>query len=142
MAQRTPTHRADGPAVIFRGSRVAPRALMVGGALAATAAVGLGVGPASADQATWDRVAQCESTGRWDIVSRNGHHGGHGAPASRSVPVAQPAPAPAPVAGSLAVDGRFGPATTRALQGWAGVRADGSLSRSDIRAIQDHLNRG
>ena len=34
------------------------------------------------------------------------------------------------------VDGKFGPATTRALEGWVGVKQDGSLSTSDIKALQ------
>lgn len=200
MSQSAPTHRADGPAVLFRGARTAPRAVLVGGALAATAVVGIGAGSASADDATWDRVAYCESTNRWDIVSTNGHYGGlqfsrstwnayggqeyavtanlatkdqqiavarrvlagqgpgawacakragltresgdadrNAQPRGASAPAAAPAPvaAPAPArSGGLAVDGRFGPATTRALQSWAGVRADGSLSKDDIRAIQ------
>ncbi|MFC0674372.1 transglycosylase family protein [Brachybacterium hainanense] len=39
----------------------------------------------------------------------------------------------------LAVDGKFGPASTRALQKWVGVSQDGSLSRSDIRALQSKI---
>src|SRR5699024_2188783 len=50
-------------------------------------------------------------------------------------PANTPAPS-APSSGALVVDGKFGPATTRALQGWVGVSQDGSLSRSDIRALQ------
>src|SRR5699024_108481 len=42
----------------------------------------------------------------------------------------------APSSGALVVDGKCGPAATRALQGWVGVSQDGSLSRSDIRALQ------
>ena len=38
--------------------------------------------------------------------------------------------------GALAVDGKFGPNTTRALQGWIGVSQDGSLSSGDIKALQ------
>ena len=41
--------------------------------------------------------------------------------------------------GALVVDGRFGPATTRALQEWIGVDADGSLSTSDIKALQNKV---
>ena len=54
-----------------------------------------------------------------------------GAPAAP----AQQAAAPSSSA-SLVVDGKFGPATTRALEGWAGVSQDGSLSTSDIKALQ------
>ena len=38
--------------------------------------------------------------------------------------------------GALAIDGKFGPATTRALQGWVGTSQDGSLSTGDIKALQ------
>ena len=38
--------------------------------------------------------------------------------------------------GALVVDGKFGPATTRALQGWVGTSQDGSLSSGDIKALQ------
>ncbi|ATG56091.1 transglycosylase [Brachybacterium ginsengisoli] len=57
-----------------------------------------------------------------------------GAPAS-SAPAAPSKPS-APSTGALTVDGKFGPATTRALQGWVGVSQDGSLSTSDIKALQ------
>ena len=50
-------------------------------------------------------------------------------------PASTPAPS-APSSGALVVDGKFGPATTRALQGWVGVSQDGSLSTSDIKALQ------
>src|SRR5699024_5468736 len=54
---------------------------------------------------------------------------------NKGAPANTPAPS-APSSGALVVDGKFGPATTRALQGWVGVSQDGSLSRSDIRALQ------
>src|SRR5699024_1735126 len=41
--------------------------------------------------------------------------------------------------GALAVDGKFGPATTRALQGWVGTSQDGSLSSGDIKALQSKI---
>ena len=44
-----------------------------------------------------------------------------------------------PASGALAVDGKFGPATTRSLQGWIGVSQDGSLSTSDIKALQTKI---
>ena len=69
-----------------------------------------------------------------------------GAPAksapAASAPAAPKAAAPAPSAsksGDLVVDGKFGPATTRALQGWVGVSQDGSLSTSDIKALQSKV---
>lgn len=200
---RTPTHRAEGAPVLLKGSRLAPRtAAVVGGALAATAIVGAGGATAQADEATWDRVAQCESSGRWSVNTGNGYYGGlqfsrstwnefggqaYAATADKASkdqqiavarrvlasqgpgawPVcskkagltkttgdadrsAQPGygssgtkapadPAPSTSASSstkLVVDGRFGPATTRALQSWVGVTADGSLSTSDIKALQ------
>lgn len=75
-----PTHRADGPAVLFRGAAAssAPRtaALAVGSAIAASAVIGAGAGAAQADEATWDRVAQCESSGNWSIRTGNGFYGG------------------------------------------------------------------
>ena len=42
-------------------------------------------------------------------------------------------------AGDLVVDGKFGPKTTAALQGWIGVSADGSLSTSDIKVLQGKI---
>ena len=38
--------------------------------------------------------------------------------------------------GALVVDGKFGPKTAAALQGWVGVAQDGSLSTGDIKALQ------
>ncbi|WP_318152437.1 transglycosylase family protein [Brachybacterium huguangmaarense] len=74
---RTPTHRAEGAPVLLKGSRLAPRAAaVVGGAIAATAIVGAGGATAQADEATWDRVAQCESSGRWSVNTGNGYYGG------------------------------------------------------------------
>src|SRR5690606_3321021 len=37
---------------------------------------------------------------------------------------------------SLVVDGKFGPATTRALESWIGVTPNGYLSTSDIKVLQ------
>ena len=80
------------------------------------------------------------SNGVWDFRSNYStvkalqQHLNSGAPAKTA-----PAPAPAPSdpsAGTLVVDGKFGPATTRALQAWVGVSQDGSLSTSDIKALQ------
>ncbi|MEJ6542231.1 transglycosylase family protein [Brachybacterium paraconglomeratum] len=47
-----------------------------------------------------------------------------------------PAPEQPGTGAGLVVDGKFGPATTRALEGWVGVAQDGSLSTSDIKALQ------
>ncbi|MGO1900366.1 MAG: transglycosylase family protein [Brachybacterium sp.] len=64
-----------------------------------------------------------------------------GAPAaSAPAPSAPTAPAPsAPSSGALVVDGKFGPATTRALEAWVGVSQDGSLSTADIKALQSKV---
>jgi hypothetical protein len=77
-ARRTPTHRAEGAPVYFRGTRVAPKlAAATGGAVmvAGLGMAGAGVAEASTP-AVWDRVAQCESTGNWSINSGNGYYGG------------------------------------------------------------------
>ncbi len=67
----------------YRGRHRAPST--TGRALARTAIAGAVAGaplviavPAAqaAPDATWDRVAQCESGGRWDINTGNGYHGG------------------------------------------------------------------
>ncbi|WP_219419743.1 LysM peptidoglycan-binding domain-containing protein [Pseudonocardia nigra] len=66
----------------YRGRHRAPST--TGKAIARTALAGavagapLIVAPAAhaASDATWDRVAQCESGGRWDINTGNGYHGG------------------------------------------------------------------
>ncbi|WP_262426554.1 peptidoglycan-binding protein [Brachybacterium sp. Z12] len=76
------------------------------------------------------------SNGAWDFRSNYATvkalqtHLNSGAPAKSA-----PAPA-APRTGTLVVDGKFGPATTRALEQWVGVSADGSLSTADIKALQ------
>ncbi|MFJ5924925.1 transglycosylase family protein [Kitasatospora sp. NPDC092948] len=54
-------------AAIVAGSAVA--VLPVAGLLTATSAH-------AADASTWDKVAQCESTGNWSINSGNGFYGG------------------------------------------------------------------
>ncbi|HZG92420.1 MAG TPA: transglycosylase family protein [Pseudonocardia sp.] len=35
-----------------------------------------GVAPAVSDEATWERLAQCEATGNWSINTGNGYYGG------------------------------------------------------------------
>jgi hypothetical protein len=53
------------------------RALGVAAAGTVLAAPFLATGTASAaDGATWDRLAQCESTGNWSINTGNGYYGG------------------------------------------------------------------
>lgn len=67
----------------YRGRHRAPTS--TGRTLARTALAGAVAGaplviaaPAAhaAADSTWDRVAQCESGGRWDINTGNGYHGG------------------------------------------------------------------
>jgi nucleoid-associated protein YgaU len=56
-----------------------PRAAVGGAALVALTAAGIGVTAAPANAAsisTWDRVAQCESSGNWSINTGNGYYGG------------------------------------------------------------------
>ncbi len=52
---------------------------VLGVVAAAALTIGLGVGaaaPASAAGTVWDRVAKCESGGRWKINTGNGYYGG------------------------------------------------------------------
>ena len=69
----------------YRGRHRAPsKTDGAGRALARTALVGAVVGaplalaPAAlaAPDSTWDRLAQCESGGRWDVNTGNGYYGG------------------------------------------------------------------
>ncbi|MFG2698044.1 transglycosylase family protein [Kitasatospora sp. NPDC048407] len=54
------------------------RAAVVGGALLAAPVAGLVTAnsASAADVATWDKVAQCESSGNWSINTGNGFYGG------------------------------------------------------------------
>jgi hypothetical protein len=203
MNARPRTHRADQPAVLFKGSRMGRRiALATGGAVVAAGLTATGGVAASADDSVWNKVAQCESSGNWSINTGNGYYGGlqfskstwkafggtkYASTANKATkaeqiaiakrtlyaqgPGAWPtcgkkagltranggADANAQPAGSsgaasrgsertspgtgadLVVDGKFGPATTRALEGWVGVSQDGSLSTSDIKALQTRI---
>ncbi|MGO1977046.1 transglycosylase family protein [Brachybacterium tyrofermentans] len=81
-----------------------------------------------------------KSNGAWDFRTNSSTvkalqkylNGGGSAP---STPTGGTS-APSASTGSLVVDGKFGPATTRALEGWIGVSQNGSLSTSDIKALQ------
>ena len=56
-----------------------PRATVGGAALMALTAAGVGLTAAPANAAsvsTWDRVADCESSGNWSINTGNGYYGG------------------------------------------------------------------
>ncbi|MBB5832727.1 transglycosylase family protein [Brachybacterium aquaticum] len=66
-------------------------------------------------------------------AAKNAQPSGSSTAASRSTTTARTSPA---TSSKLVVDGKFGPATTRALQKWVGVKQDGSLSTSDIKALQ------
>ncbi|WP_329386803.1 transglycosylase family protein [Streptomyces sp. NBC_01351] len=60
-----------------RRSRTRALAGLVVAGIAAPAAVALVAQPAAAASAgTWDKVAQCESTGNWSINTGNGYYGG------------------------------------------------------------------
>ncbi|MFL0457489.1 transglycosylase family protein [Brachybacterium paraconglomeratum] len=202
---RTPTHRAPGRAVAFRGVRLAPKVAAATGSAVVVAGLGLvGTESATAGGTVWDDVAQCESGGNWSINTGNGYYGGlqfssstweafgggeyastaNQATKSEQIAVAQrtldqqgpgawptcgkragltranggadanaqpgrsssgssrDADRTSPASGALAVDGKFGPATTRSLQGWIGVSKDGSLSTSDIKALQSKVGAG
>ena len=74
---RTPTHRAPGRAVAFRGVRLAPKVAAATGGAVVVAGLGLvGTESATADGTVWDDVAQCESGGNWSINTGNGYYGG------------------------------------------------------------------
>ncbi len=56
-----------------------PRAAIGGAALVALTAAGVGITAAPANAAsiaTWERLAQCESSGNWHINTGNGYYGG------------------------------------------------------------------
>ena len=55
--------------------RVAAGALVVGAATGAAAILGPAA-PASAASVNWDAIAQCESSGNWQINTGNGYYGG------------------------------------------------------------------
>ncbi|MEO2095879.1 MAG: transglycosylase family protein [Brachybacterium sp.] len=202
---RTPTHRAPGRAVAFRGVRLAPKVAAATGGAVVVAGLGLvGTESATAGGTVWEEVAQCESGGNWSINTGNGYYGGlqfssstwkafggaeyastaNQASKAEQIAVAQrtlhqqgpgawptcgkkagltranggadanaqpgrsssgssrDADRTSPASGALAVDGKFGPATTRSLQGWIGVSQDGSLSTSDIKVLQTKIGAG
>ena len=57
-------------------ARFSVRALVVGVAAAALGAVGLTAPAHAASDETWNRLAQCESGGNWQINTGNGYYGG------------------------------------------------------------------
>jgi hypothetical protein len=58
-----------------RSLRLRPAGLAAVGAVVAAPFVGIGSASA-ADGATWDALAQCESSGNWAIDTGNGYYGG------------------------------------------------------------------
>jgi LysM repeat protein len=65
------------PSVPTSGATWRTRALAVGAGVAAAMAVGGMSSPAHAGtDAEWERLAMCESSGRWDINTGNGYYGG------------------------------------------------------------------
>ena len=57
-------------------STIIRRLIGVVAALALTLGIGLTAAPASAATTVWDKVAKCESGGRWNINTGNGYYGG------------------------------------------------------------------
>ncbi len=70
----TPKHRADTLSTPRRASRMAA-AGVAAGALVASPLLAVGPAEAASDR-TWNRLAQCESGGRWHINTGNGYYGG------------------------------------------------------------------
>ncbi len=72
MARYRGRHRA--PSTFDGAGRALARTALVG----AVAGAPLVLAPAAfaASDATWDRLAECESGGRWDINTGNGYYGG------------------------------------------------------------------
>ena len=73
MSARTARHRAQP-----QPNRVARRALGIAAtaAVAAAPVVAVAAPASAASGSTWDRLAQCESTGDWSINTGNGYYGG------------------------------------------------------------------
>ena len=57
-------------------SRRATASIVAGMTLAGAAAVGFSAPAQAATVDTWDRLAECESNGTWDINTGNGFYGG------------------------------------------------------------------
>ncbi|CAA9382111.1 MAG: Phage tail length tape-measure protein [uncultured Pseudonocardia sp.] len=72
MARYRGRHRA--PSRFDGAGRVIARTALAGAVVGAPLAVAPSAFAAS--DATWDRLAQCESGGRWDINTGNGYYGG------------------------------------------------------------------
>ncbi len=57
-------------------STIVRRLIGVVAALALALGIGLSAAPAAAASTVWDKVAKCESGGRWSINTGNGYYGG------------------------------------------------------------------
>jgi resuscitation-promoting factor RpfA len=92
------------------------------------------------------RTLHAQGPGAWPTCGKkagltrsNGGADANAQPGRSSGGSSRDADRTSPSSGALVVDGKFGPATTRALQGWVGVSKDGSLSTSDIKALQSKV---
>jgi len=56
--------------------RTVIKTAVVGTIIVGAAIIPAGTASASVPTRTWDRIAQCESGGKWDINTGNGYHGG------------------------------------------------------------------
>ncbi|WP_198520392.1 transglycosylase family protein [Kitasatospora sp. CB02891] len=81
MIFRNETAAATTATTAKKGSRTRSRvraAIVAGSAVAVLPVAGLltATSAHAADASTWDKVAQCESTGNWSINTGNGFYGG------------------------------------------------------------------
>ncbi|MFJ1791802.1 transglycosylase family protein [Kitasatospora griseola] len=81
MIFRNETAAATTATTAKKGSRTRSRvraAIVAGSAVAVLPVAGLltATSAHAADVSTWDKVAQCESTGNWSINTGNGFYGG------------------------------------------------------------------
>lgn len=74
MARYHGRHRAPAPER-GPGVRALARTALAGAVVGSPMVIAAPAAHAAAES-TWDRVAQCESGGRWDINTGNGYHGG------------------------------------------------------------------
>ncbi|MGI9000942.1 MAG: transglycosylase family protein [Pseudonocardia sp.] len=75
MARYRGRHRAPGGIELGTAGRVLVRTALAGAVASGPLVIAAPAAHAASD-ATWDRIAQCESGGRWDINTGNGYHGG------------------------------------------------------------------
>ena len=70
----TPKHRAEMPSAARKAGRLAASGVAAG-ALVASPLLAVAPVEAASDR-TWNRLAECESGGRWHINTGNGYYGG------------------------------------------------------------------